>query len=102
MTPSKAREGLNHLLEHFPDAEVLHVDHQGYHEEIAAIKLGAESLESQMQSDGPWTAVTLRHEKGPVEYAIWNTTGAVYETDQHGAVADDPFLEPTTTKGVVQ
>jgi hypothetical protein len=90
---SEARRGLNMLLNEYPLAEVVHIDHQGYRVEYATEKLaGSDTIVTQ--GDGPWTQVTLKDAGGFREFAIWNRTGAVYNCDQYGAVADDPFLTP--------
>jgi len=90
---SNARRGLNLLLNEYPFADVVHVDHQGYRVEYTSEKLSREDT-IITQGDGPWTQVTLRQPGGFREYAIWNRTGAVYHCDAYGAVADDPFITP--------
>lgn len=96
---SKAREGLNKLLEMHSNCDVVHVDHQGFREEYAA--QNAMPNEIITAGNGPWTQISLKHDAGIAEYAIWNETGNVYETDQHGAVADDPFIWVTPFEGAV-
>jgi hypothetical protein len=89
---SLARRGLNLLLNEYPLADVVYLDHQGYREAFNKSKASVDVIVTQ--GDGPWTQVTMKDAAGFHEYAIWNRTGAVYHCDQYGAVADDPFLTP--------
>jgi hypothetical protein len=90
---SMSRRGLNLLLNEYPLADVVHVDHQGYRHEYAIETLTRDDT-IVTQGDGPWTQVTMKDASGFREFAIWNRTGAVYHCDKYGAVADDPFLTP--------
>jgi hypothetical protein len=88
--PSRARRGLNLLLERYPHFDVVRVDHQ---------------------RGGPWVLVDLgQPSDGQADptleafavhpFAIWKQTGSVYGMDEFGAVLDDPLLtlddEPVT------
>lgn len=84
---SKARQGLDRLLSAYPDAEVVHLEHQSF--------AGGRRTRRQ----GPWLNVTLALTAGenvyePVDFSIWQETGNVYKVFD-GAVEDDPFLEVT-------
>lgn len=43
----------------------------------------------------PWFCFNIRGHK----YAIWRETGALYEVDEFGAVADDPISGPRAPRG---
>lgn len=58
-----------------------------------------ETVPSRYERDGvadivsPWVLVDF----GTARYAIWKTTGAVFELDGNGAVGDDALFEPPRT-----
>lgn len=43
----------------------------------------------------PWFCFNI----GDLKYAIWRETGALYEVDEFGAVADDPISGPRAPRG---
>lgn len=46
-------------------------------------------------SPSPWFCFDV----GDLKYAIWRETGALYEVDEFGAVADDPISGPRAPRG---
>lgn len=46
-------------------------------------------------SFSPWFCFNI----GSHKYAIWRETGALYEVDMFGAVADDPISGPRAPRG---
>jgi hypothetical protein len=83
---SPARRGLNRLLGAFPTAEVYYVG--------AAV--GALDLATlgHLAPQSPWLICDLEFRSIPLtrRFAIWKTTGDVYELDEIGAVGDDPII----------
>lgn len=101
MTASLARQGLDRLLALFPDAEIERLDWQLPREAIVTRDTHDSPLrETLAQPAGPWVCVDLVIVGNASRFAIWKTTGAVYQLDEHGAVEDDPFLtvEPELTE----
>lgn len=94
---SPAREGLDRLLATYPEAELAWAVHQhrtvldARRSRTARRFAGTAGLFSE--SDGPWLCVDLYEPGGALLcFAIWITTGDVYELDEHGAVKDDPLI----------
>jgi hypothetical protein len=97
---SRARRGLNALLEHLPHAEVASITNQnGVIRSAlrASLHPAAHNKGTLMTNDmaGPWTCVDLYDMKNGriLRYGIWNSTGATYELDKDGALVDDPIIE---------
>jgi hypothetical protein len=92
----KARQGLNRLLEQYPEADVVEIIHQSL---LAEVKKVAKLLHHvrpysyfHIPDEGPWTSITLMDKGEALDFAIWNRTGNVYNIDKDGAVEDDPFI----------
>lgn len=94
---SKAREGLDCLLELYPFADIALMLTQ--RREIVDALTAAEKrdlfgLRFQLLS-GSWTYADLWEDGELKRFAIWNTTGDVYKVGEDGAVGVDPFIEVT-------
>lgn len=104
--PDRARQGLDLLLAHYPEAEVALVIHQR-HARYSPTTRPPGQVSPVLrppweESPGPWTCVDLIVEQERRQFAIWNYNGDVYRvTGAHGqypgAVEDDPFLTVVPT-----
>jgi hypothetical protein len=98
---SKARQGLDKLLDEYPDYEVAAVWHQKAEIEQAERRL--RNIEAKLlhkppdifNRDGPWLCVDLWKDGDGMRFAIWIETGNVYILDSLGAVEDEPFITIT-------
>lgn len=96
-----ARRGINALLEHLPNAEVASITNQNGTIRAALREALHPSNGVRYIDDmnGPWTCVDLyfHNEKtggGEIKrYAIWNSTGDVYQLDGLGEPEDDPIIK---------
>jgi hypothetical protein len=77
-TPSRVRRGLDALLARYEFFDVVRVE---------------------WPPESPWVLVTLGQRSEGLdevwarwEFAIWKSTGAVYQLDATGAVGDDPLI----------
>lgn len=95
---SKARQGLDKLLELYPEAEPLQIHSQA--PTVVAVynlqppdEFSRGYLASSIPRDpGPWTIADLADDGKALRFAIWNETGNVYRVDEHGAADDDPII----------
>jgi hypothetical protein len=87
--PSLARKGFDRLLAAFPFRTVQSVDSQPAQSVFSTDTVTGEVREVTRLSPGPWVCVTF---VGGAEYAIWKSTGNVYQVDADGAAAEDPVL----------
>lgn len=89
--PSAARQGLDRLLDAYPDADIERIDGQPAVDAGATRDyLGAPLREILPQPAGPWVCIDFVDGS---KFAIWKNTGAVYRVDEHGAVEDDPIIQ---------
>ena len=97
---SKAREGLDKLLELFPEADLAWVRQQNetimntYREQV---KPSQYSSQEYWLAPGPWLCVDLFVRGRILQFAIWNETGNVYRVAKEfeeypGSVSDDPII----------
>lgn len=87
------RKGLDLLLAHYSMANLVHLDR---HDTSGIRELDGFNYDVPMPNipPGPWVSITLETDDDKKQFGIWKETGAVYNVDQHGACADDPFLVP--------
>jgi hypothetical protein len=82
MAPPLERQGLDLLLAKFPEATVYHAGRP--------LVLDRQMCGTVMET--PWLACDLTVDGTVRKFAIWKTTGAVYELDEHGAVMEDTLF----------
>lgn len=93
LQPSIARQAVDRLLTTFVKREVEWIDAQAPQPILATDMETHEVSELTTLPAGPWVLVKF---VGSMPMAIWKETGATYEMDIHGAVAEDPFLGSLT------